>query len=70
MGLYQSRYGRTGRNPCRPVEGIFLLRFSGQGCAVGKGQKGTSRRSSNNGRDNIITNGSSILRRGRRTSVC
>ena len=42
------------------MEGIFLLRFSGQGCADGQGQKRTSRRSSNNGEDNIITNGSGI----------
>ena len=60
MGLIKAGMGALGGTLADQWKEFFYCDSLDKDVLMGKGQKRTSRRSSNNGEDNIITNGSGI----------
>ena len=61
MGLIKAGMGALGGTLADQWKEFFYCDALDQDVLMVKGQKRTSRRSSNNGEDNIITNGSSVM---------
>ena len=70
MGLIKAGMGALGGTLADQWKEFFYCDSLDKDVLMVKGQKRTSRRSSNNGEDNIITNGSSIVEQGRVVEVC